>query len=261
MAALGSCKSGCSSCFADASEQGVSPRIEVGGLTWFALALRSPGCSCFCLRLDFQVTVSVRGGSRESTLGAFSTRTLKSSGVPARRVQGASAWACLWFVALLHVVVRFRAVHRCCVLGCGFPLKISLWLSCLHCVGFQQFGGSGRGFRSSGLLAASGFTQIWLHLVFCRCFRTGCQSSARGGGGSASFALALRSLSRLRLFLVVAFWGAAFLSARIPSSLSFTVLACSTSGAGRAFGADSWLLQVSRKSGCTSCFSGCWCWQ
>ena len=91
-------------------------------------------------------------------LSAFSTRTLKSSGVPARRVQGASAWACLWFVALLHVVVRFRAVHRCCVLGCGFPLKISLWLSCLHCVGFQQFGGSGRGFRSSGLLAASGFT-------------------------------------------------------------------------------------------------------
>ena len=59
----------------------------MGGLTWFALALRSPGCSCFCLRLDFQVTVSVRGGSRESTLGAFSTRTLKSSGVPAKRVQ------------------------------------------------------------------------------------------------------------------------------------------------------------------------------
>ena len=28
--------------------------------------------------------------------------------------------------------------------------------------------GSGRGFRSRGLLAASGFTQIWLHLVFYR---------------------------------------------------------------------------------------------
>ena len=166
-----------------------------------SLCARSPGCGCFCLRLDFQVTVSVRGSQGAWVLSAFSTRTLPSTGVPARRVQGASAWACLWFVALLHVVVRFRAVHRCCVLGCGFPLKISLWLSCLHCVGFQQFGGSGRGFRSSGLLAASGFTQIWLHLVFCRCFRTGCQSSARGGGGSASFALALRSLSRLRLFL------------------------------------------------------------
>ena len=264
LAALGSCKSGCSSCFADASEQGVSPRIEVGGLTCFALALRSPGCSCFCLRLDFQVTVSVGG---ESTLGSSCLPPARGScrAVGFRQDEcrpGASAWACcLWFVALLHVVLRCRAVHRCCVLGCGFPLKISLWSSCLHCVGFQQFGGSGRGFRSSGLLAASGFTQIWLHLVFCRCFRTGCQSSARGGGGSASFALALRSLSRLRLFLVVAFWGAAFLSARIPSSLSFTVLACSTSGAGGAFGADSWLLQVSRKSGCTSLFSGCWCWQ
>ena len=40
----------------------------------------------------------------------------------------------------LLVVVRFRAVYRCCVLGCCFPLKISLWLSCLHCVGLQQFG-------------------------------------------------------------------------------------------------------------------------
>ena len=70
LAALGSCKSGCSSCFADASEQGVSPRIEVGGLTWFALALRSPGCSCFCLRLDFQVTVSVRGSQGTWVLSA-----------------------------------------------------------------------------------------------------------------------------------------------------------------------------------------------
>ena len=74
----------------------VLPRLRNGvsvlGSRWagsacFALALpslcaRSPGCGCLCLRLDFQVTVSVRGGSRESTLGAFSTRTLKSSGVP-----------------------------------------------------------------------------------------------------------------------------------------------------------------------------------
>ena len=53
---------------------------------------------------------------------------------------------------------------------------------------------------------------------------------------------------------VVAFWGHAPLLARITSSLSFTVLACSTSGAGGAFGAEgSWLLLVSRKSGCTSC--------
>ena len=41
-----------------------------GGSACFALALRSPGCGCFCLRLDFQVTVSVKGGSRESTLGS-----------------------------------------------------------------------------------------------------------------------------------------------------------------------------------------------
>ena len=39
---------------------------------------------------------------------------------------------------------------------------------------------------------------------------------------------------------VFAFWGHALLSARIPSSLSFTVLACSPSGSGRG----SWLLQV-----------------
>ena len=173
LAALGSCKSGCSSCFADASEQGVSPRIEVGGLTWFALALRSPGCSCFCLRLDFQVTVSVRGGSRESTLGAFSTRTLKSSGVPAKRVQaggfcvGMLTLACSTPACPGLVVVRFRGVHRSGFWGCCFPLKISLWLSCLHCVGLQHLG-SGRGFRSRGLLAASGFTQVWLSFVFYR---------------------------------------------------------------------------------------------
>ena len=31
LAAVGSIKSGCSSCYADASERGVSPRLEVGG--------------------------------------------------------------------------------------------------------------------------------------------------------------------------------------------------------------------------------------
>ena len=89
LAAVGSIKSGCSSCSADASERGVSPRLEVGGSACFALALRSPGCGCFCLRLDFQVTVSVRGSQGVNPaflVLAFSTRTLKSSGVPARRV-------------------------------------------------------------------------------------------------------------------------------------------------------------------------------
>ena len=54
---------------------------------------------------------------------------------------------------------------------------------------------------AGGALGCFRFRHIWLLFVFCRCFRTGCQSSARGGGGSASFALALRSLSRLRVFL------------------------------------------------------------
>ena len=70
---------------------------------------------------------------------------------------GASVRACwLWFVALLPalgllVVVRFRAVHRCCVLGCCFPLsknplvvKLSslCWLAALRGAG-GSFGAEG----------------------------------------------------------------------------------------------------------------------
>ena len=172
LAAAGSGKSGCPSCFADASERGVSPRLV--------------GCGCCCLRLDFQVAVSVRGSQGAWVLSAFSTRTLPSTGVPARRVQGASAWACLWFVALLHVVVRFRAVHRCCVLGCGFPLKISLWLSCLHCVGFQHFG------EWEGLLAASGSGKSGCSLCFADASEQGVSPRIEVGG-LTWFALALRS--------------------------------------------------------------------
>ena len=53
---------------------------------------------------------------------------------------------------------------------------------------------------AGGALGCFRHRQIWLLFVFCRCFRTGC----RGGGVSlfcARFALALRSFSRLRLFL------------------------------------------------------------
>ena len=87
---------------------GVNPRLEVGGSACFPLALRSPVCGCFCLRLDFHVTVSVRGGQGSQPgflVLAFSARTLKSSGVPEDECRpGASAWACcLWFVTLLHV--------------------------------------------------------------------------------------------------------------------------------------------------------------
>ena len=70
LAALGSCKSGCPSCFADASERGVNPRLEVGGSACVAPALRSRGCGCFCLRLDFQVAVSVRGSQGTWVLSA-----------------------------------------------------------------------------------------------------------------------------------------------------------------------------------------------
>ena len=66
-AGLGSCKSGCPLCFADASERGVSP----GGSACFALALRSfsrlrlflfeARLSGYCVR---------EAESRESTLGS-----------------------------------------------------------------------------------------------------------------------------------------------------------------------------------------------
>ena len=72
----------------------------------------------------------------------------------------------------------------------GFCTKcqcFSLICFALHRVGLQHFG-------------CCRFRQIWLPFVFCRRFRTGCQSQARGGG-SACCALALRSLSRLRLLL------------------------------------------------------------
>ena len=171
----------------------------------FALALRSLSR----LRLFlFEARLSgycVRGGE---------SRDLGSSCLPLARGScravgfrqdecrpGASAWACcLWFVALLHVVVHFRAVHRCCVLGCGFPLKISLWLSCLHCVGFQQFGGSGRGILSRGLLAASGSCNTSCSSCFADASERGV-SPRLEVGGSACVAPALRSLSRLRLLL------------------------------------------------------------
>ena len=63
----------------------------------------------------------------------------------------------------LLVVVRFRADHRCCFLGCCSVLACST--------------------SGSGELGCFRFRQIWLLFVFCRCFRTGCQSQARGGGG------------------------------------------------------------------------------
>ena len=145
----------------------------------------------------------VRGG--ESTLGSSCLPLARGScrAVGFRQDEcrpGASAWACcLWFVALLHVVVRCRAVHRCCVLGCGFPLKISLWLSCLHCVGFQQFGGSGRGFLSRGLLAASGSCKTSCSSCFADASERGVSPRLEVGGHLFAFALALQVAVAFRL--------------------------------------------------------------
>ena len=173
------------------------------GVACFALILRSFS-SRFCLRLDFHVTVSVRRGQGSQPgflMLAFSARTLKSSGVPARRVQAGGF--CVGMLPLvcntpacpgLLVVVRFRAVHRCCFLGCCFPLRIPLWLSCLHCVGLQHFG------EREGLLAASGSGKSGCSLCFADASERGV-SPRLEVGGSACFALALCSLSRLPLFL------------------------------------------------------------
>ena len=49
LAALGSCKSGCPSCFADPSERGVSPRLEVGG-----------SACLLCARFDRVMVLAVR---------------------------------------------------------------------------------------------------------------------------------------------------------------------------------------------------------
>ena len=114
--------------------------------------------------------------------------------VQAGRVQaGASAFAVVAVAfGLQHSRVCFRAVHRFCFLGSCSPLGKDSPVVKLHCFGLQHFG------EREGLLAASGFTQIcctcfaawkrhlcgsgkgvtqsFLHLVFCRGFRTGCQS-------------------------------------------------------------------------------------
>ena len=72
----------------------------------------------------------------------------------------------------------FRAVHRCCVLGCCFPLKISLWVSCLHCVGLQHFG------EREGLLAASASGKSGCPLCFADASEWGVHARLEVGGVS-----------------------------------------------------------------------------
>ena len=185
LAAASSGKSGCPLCFVDASERGVSPRLEVGGVSLFCagFALSRLRLICFEARLSgYCVREGGGQGSQPWVLVlAFSTRTLKSSGVPARRVPAGGF--CVGMLTLacstpacpgLLVVVRFRGVHRCCFLGCCFPL-------------------------SKDPLVVKLSAPCWL-------------AALRGVGGAFG-------------------------------------------------GAGSWLLQVSRKSGCPSCCTGCWCWQ
>ena len=121
-------------------------RLEVGGSAC-SLCARSPGCGCFCLRLDFHVTVSVRGGQGSQPgflVLAFSARTLPSSGVPARRVQARD-----FCVGMLPLVCRalgrrgfFVRSTVVAFWGAAFlSARIPSSLSCLRFVGFQHFGG------------------------------------------------------------------------------------------------------------------------
>ena len=91
---------------------------------------RSPG---FWLRLNFQATVSVRESQRGFLALAFSTRTLKRSGVSARRAQGGGFCASMLALVCstpacpeLLVVVRFRWVHCC-----SFPKIVPAKVTCL----------------------------------------------------------------------------------------------------------------------------------
>ena len=127
LAAVGSIKSGCSSCCADAAERGVL------GSRW--------GVSLFCARfalsklrlLLFEARLSgycVREGEVKGinpgflVLGFsnFSTRTLKSRGVPARRVQAGG-----FCVGMLSLVCSTPACPGLMVVvgfSCGPPLLL-----------------------------------------------------------------------------------------------------------------------------------------
>ena len=89
--------------------------------------------------------------------------------------------------ALAWVVVGFRAVHRCCSLGCCFPLSPSS-LRCLHCVGLRQFG------EREGLPEQRALGRNLVALRVLPTLQNGVSVLGSRWGGSACFALALRSL-------------------------------------------------------------------
>ena len=85
----------------------------------------------------------------------------------------------------LLVVVRFRALHRFGFLGSCSPLSKDSPVVKLHCVGLQHFG-------------------EWCSSCFAEASERGVCPRLEVGGVSlfcAGFALALRSFSRLRLFV------------------------------------------------------------
>ena len=142
------------------------------------------------------------GGSRESTLGAFSTRTLKSSGVPARRVQAGG-----FCVGMLPLVCSTPACRR--AFSCGpsllrFGVRLSsqdlLVVKLSPLCWLPAVPGERRGFLSRGLLAASGSCKTSCSSCFADASERGV-SPRLEVGGSACVAPALRSLSRLRLLL------------------------------------------------------------
>ena len=101
-----------------------------GGLFCARFALALQVAVGLCLRLDVQVTSSVRGKSRESTHGflvlASSTRTLKSSGVPARRVPAGG-----FCVGMLPLACSTQS--RALVVGAGCFGSVWLGGGCRAC--------------------------------------------------------------------------------------------------------------------------------
>ena len=203
LAALGSCKSGCPSCFAEASEGGVSPRLEVGGFSLFSarfdrvlvLAVR------VCVALRLQLFLRMRLRLLYLCLRAWPPCCRKCR------------WCCClsrcvgvgqgprsppaFCRAAGHRAPREASCQLVSMLGfCTKCQCFSLTCFALHRVGLQHLG-RGRGFRSRGLFGCCRFNQIWMLFLFRRCFRTGCQSEARGWG--VSLFCARFVLSRLRL--------------------------------------------------------------
>ena len=100
------------------------------------------------------------------------TGAVKASVQAGREQAGASACATVAVAFGLQPPAWSSCVfvrsNRFCFLGSCSPLGKDSLVVKLHCVGLQHFGE-----RELGCFR---FRQIWLLFVFCRPFRTGCQS-------------------------------------------------------------------------------------